>query len=217
MADTLEFPTRDSMHVLENEVSQPGKNKIPFRLELSAEQYSNNAETRANGGSQLIKIILPPPTEGFGNDIIHAYNQAPAKEEALLTKAFSGEGTSLFRDFANFVGKQIQDARTTFLGQDFGRIPADMSESTYGGSNKRVFTFTWELMALSKKDSNQIMKIGRRNDIIFTPRSEKQFRQSTSASYVENKSINQHWQWTRSIDKSNAGKSKGLLFEQVSN
>lgn len=156
---TLEFPTRDSIHVLENEVSQPGKNKIPFRLELSAERYSNNAETRANGGSQLVKIILPPPTEGFGNDIIHAYNQAPAKEEALLTKAFSGEGTSLFRDFANFIGKQIQDARTTFLGQDFGRIPADMSESTYGGSNKRAFTFTWELMALSKKDSNQIMKI----------------------------------------------------------
>jgi hypothetical protein len=156
---TLEFPMRDSLHVLQNETPQPGKNKIPFRLELSAEQYSNNAATRANGGSQLVKIILPPPTEGFGNAISHAYNQAPAKEESLLTKVFSGEATSLFRDALNFFGKQIQDARTTFLGQDFGRIPADMSESTYGGSDKRSFSFSWELVSLSKKDSDQIMKI----------------------------------------------------------
>ena len=65
----------------------------------------------------------------------------------------------MFRDALNFVGKQIQDARTTFLGQDFGRIPADMSESTYGGTDKRGFSFSWELMSLSKKDSDEIMKI----------------------------------------------------------
>lgn len=156
---TLEFPMRDSMHVFANETPQPGKNKVPFRLELSAEQYSNNAETRANGGSQLTKIILPPPTEGFGNSISHSYNQSPAKEEMLLVKLFSGEATSLFRDALNFFGKQLQDAQTTFLGQDFGRIPADMSESTYSGSNKRTFSFSWELVSLSKKDSDQIMKI----------------------------------------------------------
>lgn len=156
---TLEFPTRDSSHDFFKESPQPGKNKTPFRLELTAEQYSNNAATRANGGSQIVKIILPQPTEGFSNSVSHAYNQNPAKEEMLLTKLFSGEATSLFRDALNFFGKQIQDARTTFLGQDYGRIPADMSESTYGGTDKRGWSFNWELMALSKKDSNEIMKI----------------------------------------------------------
>ena len=159
MATTLEYPLKSSTTDLFSSNIQPGKSKVPFRLELSAEQYSNNASTRASGGEQLLKVILPLPTEGMNNSISHAYNQAPAKEESLLVKAFSGEGTSILRDAWNFIGKQFEDAITTVGGIDYGRIPADMSESTYSGSDKRGWNFAWDLVALSKNDSAKLIEI----------------------------------------------------------
>jgi hypothetical protein len=155
----LEYPPKTAVSDLDSSSIQPGKSKVPIRIEFTAEQYTNNAKTRANGGEQLIKVILPMPTEGMNNSISHAYNQQPAKEEALLVKAFSGEGTSLLRDAWNFIGKQFEDSITTVGGVDYGRIPADMSESTYSGSDKRGWNFTWDLVALSKSDSNRLVTI----------------------------------------------------------
>ena len=159
MAKSLEFPLRDSLADQYMEKYQPGKSKVPFRIELRAEQYSNNPSTRANGGSTLAKLVLPLPTEGMNNKVEHAYNQSPAKEEAVLVKAFSGGATSLIRDAWNWFNKQFEDAKTTVGGVDFGRIPADMSESTYSGSDKRKWEFKWELVSLSKKDSVRLVEI----------------------------------------------------------
>lgn len=159
MAESLEFPLRDSLSDQYAQSPQPGKSKVPFRIELRAEEYTNNASTRANGGSTLAKLVLPLPTEGMNNSISHAYNQSPAKEESLLVKAFSGQATSVLRDAWNFLGKQFEDAVTTVGGVDYGRIPADMSESTYSGSDKRSWNFTWDLVSLSKKDSVRLVEI----------------------------------------------------------
>ena len=155
----LIYPPKESLHQFNDQSMQPGKEKVPFRIKLVAEQYSNNASERANGGSLIASVTLPMPTEGFNNGVEHAYNQAPAKEEAVLVKLFTGEATSLFRDAFNFIGKQFQDALSTELGMDYGRIPADMSESTYSGTSKRQWNFKWNLIALNKKDSNTIMQI----------------------------------------------------------
>jgi hypothetical protein len=159
MAIKLEYPLKNSSSDLSSGNMQPGKSKVPLRIELAAEQYSNNATTRAKGGKELIKIILPLPTEGMNNSVAHAYNQAPAKEESLLVKAWTGEATSILRDAWGFIGKQFEDAITTVGGIDYGRIPADMSESTYSGSDKRGWNFTWDLISLSKSDSNQLVTI----------------------------------------------------------
>lgn len=159
MATTIEFPSRDSSHNFNSDTIQPGKVKVPYRIELTAERYSNLAKTRASGGTQLAKIILPMPTEGFDNSISHTYGQQPAKEQSLVTKLVTGEAVSVFRDAFNFIGKQFQDAVTTISGIDYGRIPADMSESTYTGTEKRKWTLKWDLVALNAIDSDTIMKI----------------------------------------------------------
>ena len=159
MATDLVYPPVSTLHQFDQDFIQAGKEKVPFRIKLVAEQYSNNAETRANGGTKLAQIILPMPTGGFNNSVDHTYNQAPAKEEAVLVKLFSGEAKSLFRDAFNFIGKQFQDALTTVGGIDYGRVPADMSESTYSGTEKRGWNFKWDLVALNKGDSTTLMDI----------------------------------------------------------
>ena len=160
MAVKLSYPPKNSTHNFSSSNFQPGKSKVPLRLELSAETYSNNAIVRARGGEQLVRIILPQPTDGMNNSVSHAYNQSPAKEEAIVTKYFSGDDKSVVRDFVNQVPKQFEDAVTTVTGMDYGRIPADMSESTYSGSDKRGWNFTWDLIALSKAESNALITIG---------------------------------------------------------
>lgn len=153
----LRFPTNTAS--LSGRDLGRGLNKVPFLMELSYRQYSNNASVRASDFAGGQKIILPQPTEGFGNSIKHAYNQRPAKEESTLVKLFSGEASSVLRDGVNYLGKQFQDFLTTKTGIDYGRIPADMSESTYSGSVKRQYTFSWELVALTREDAEAALEI----------------------------------------------------------
>tara|TARA_R100001460_G_scaffold35888_19_gene68961 strand:- start:2295 stop:3119 length:825 start_codon:yes stop_codon:yes gene_type:complete len=208
MAVKLEYPPKNSTHNFSSSNFQPGKSKVPLRLELSAEQYSNNAQTRANGGEELVKIILPQPTDGMNNSISHAYNQSPAKEEALIVKTFSGEGNQILRDISNFFSKQFEDAKTTFGGVDFGRIPADMSESTYSGSDKRGWNFTWDLVALSKAESNALVTIGNQLTSYSLPGASNTTDRAVAPPVWRIKVLSDNGQSTRKITRSLLGDPK---------
>lgn len=212
MGIKLQYPLKNSSTVMSEMKMQPGKNKVPFRLELAAETYSNDAIKRANGGDELLKLILPPPTEGMNNSVAHAYNQSPAKEEAILTKLVSGKATEIMRDALNFFGKQYEDAVTMVTGMDYGRIPADMSESTYSGSDKRSWTFMWDLVSLNATDSAMIIRISNYLTSYSLPGATNSADRAVAPALWRIKVLNDNGQSSKNITRALLGSPKACVL-----
>ena len=171
MASESRFPLTATKHRFYANRFQPGREKTPLSILLTAESYTNSKVDRSDGGDLIATFVLPAP-KMLGNGVNNNYNAAPAKERSILAKVVSGEGKSVWRDFVNIASGAIEDAFNSFTGVDYGKIPMDMSESTFQGTTRRGWKFNWDLIALNKKDSNTLIQMAQELSSYSLPRAE---------------------------------------------